>query len=262
MAQALIAGLCGRDRSRPVPTSAIFVSDIFPQKLKKLSAQFKISPLSNRDLAQKCSVIILAIKPQDLSKVLSEIAPEVKNSLIISIAAGVDCPTISKYLKKSKLVRAMPNNPALIGEGITALYSPSSLSKTEKKLAEKIFEGSGEILWVNKESDLDIVTGLSGSGPAYVYRFVEALAQAGKKLGLSETLAYRLALKTTLGASLTLEKTKKLPAELIPLVTSKKGTTLAGLKILDQKNFNSLIALTVAAATKRAKEMREEFKGK
>ena len=154
----------------------------------------------------------------------------------------------------------MPNNPALIGEGITALFASSRLPRQKLRIAEEVFRGAGEILWVKKEGDLDTVTGLSGSGPAYLYRFVHALSQAGEKLGLPASLAHRLALKTALGSALTLQHTGKMPSELIPLVSSKKGTTLAGLKVLDRKKFNGIIHETVRAATRRAREMRKELR--
>ncbi|MFO1518576.1 MAG: pyrroline-5-carboxylate reductase [bacterium] len=259
MAQALISGMI---RQGMTPQQ-IFVSDPDPQKLRKLAQKFKISSVKNNlDLMQKCRTIVLATKPQDLIPILREIAPAVSGHTMISIAAGIDRATLLKPFKGAlRLIRAMPNNPALIGEGITGLYGPPSLSATEKKAVEAVFRGSGDVLWVNREADLDAVTGVSGSGPAYVYRFVEALGRAGEKVGLPTDVAYRLALKTTLGAALTLQKTGKLPQELIPLVTSKKGTTLAGLQVMEEKGFEKLLEQTVKAATKRAGEIRKEFKG-
>jgi len=273
MAQALIAGM----RRLGIKPSQIGAHDPDRVKLKKVAAQFKIQSFSdNREVVRKCGLIVLATKPQEMKAVLREIAPEITNQGIVSIAAGLDTATLAKNLKlktstqggsksrgqnsKLKLVRAMPNNPALIGEGITALYSPSPLSPKEKRRVENLFRGAGEVLWVHREKDLDAVTGLSGSGPAYLYRFVEALSQAGVKMGLKPPIAHRLALKTVLGSALTLQRTGKSPSELIPLVTSKKGTTLSGLKILDKRRFNLIIHQTVRAATQRARQILKELK--
>jgi pyrroline-5-carboxylate reductase len=253
MAEALISGMIRKG----YPSRQIFAYDSDPNKVKKLKNKFKIVPLnSNKEVMQRCRQVVLAIKPQNMREVFIEIAPYADHHLIISIAAGIDWSTLSKNLKgQCRIVRTMPNNPALIGEGITALYS-KHLSRADLQASENIFRGAGEVLWVKKESELDIVTGLSGSGPAYLYKFVEALAQAGEKLGLRQETAYRLALKTTVGSALTLQKTGKQPKELIPLVASKRGTTLAALSVLEKGRFNKLIEKTVSAATKRAREIR------
>lgn len=267
MAQALIGGMI---RKGFFP-SRLVVFDIDPKKTQALKTKWKIRPASSHpELLDRCRTVILATKPQDLLGVLNEIAPHLKEThLVISIAAGVDLSLLLKGLRPvtglkghPSLVRAMPNSPALIGEGITGLYAPSRISKKDRELAEAIFQGAGEVVWVKKEAQLDAVTALSGSGPAFVYRFAEALTQGGKKAGLPEKMAHRLALKTILGAALTLEKTKKRAQELIALVTSKKGTTLAGLKVLDQKKFDRMMEDTLQAAVRRAREIRRELKRK
>ncbi len=254
MAQALISGLvCQRAFS-----SKVFAFDPDAQKLKKLKKQFQIFPLKNNyEVVEKSEIVLLAVKPQEIRNVLKEIAPALENKILISIAAGIDTNTLSHKVK-AKVIRAMPNNPALIGQGITALFSKNTLSPQDRQRVENIFLGAGEILWVKRERDLDVVTGLSGSGPAYVYQFVEDLSFAGEKLGLAPEVAYPLALKTVVGAALTLEKTGKKPVELIPLVTSKKGTTLEGLKVLKKMGLRRILVNTVRAATRRAREMRSE----
>lgn len=253
MAHALIAGMI----KSGIPSQKIFVTDIDQSKLKKMRDQFKIKSSSLQEVFKNCSTIVLAIKPQNFPDLLTIIVPYIQNHLLISIAAGIETASLKKFCKK--IVRAMPNNPALIGEGITALFSSQRLRSQDLKTVEIIFKGSGKILWVRKESELDGVTGLSGSGPAYLYRFVKALSHAGEKVGLKKSDAYELALQTVLGAALTLHETKKNPDELIPLVTSKGGTTFAGLKILDQKKFDKIIEETVKAATKRARELKKAF---
>lgn len=257
MSQALISGMI-KNKTSP---QTIFAYDINRSQLKKISRQFKIKISSSlKEIFENCASIVLAVKPQNFPELIQEISPFTQNHLLISIAAGIETAFLKKL--KGKIVRAMPNNPALIGEGITALFNAQKLKKEELRKIEKIFQGSGEFLWVKKESELDGVTGLSGSGPAYVYRFIKALSFAGEKVGLKKSDANRLALKTVLGAALTLQKTEKNPEELISLVTSKGGTTLAGLKVLDQKKFDQIIIDTVRAATNRAKELRKEAEEK
>ncbi len=255
MAQALISGMI---KSKISPQT-IFAYDIHSSQLKKIGQQFKIKTSSSlQEIFENCSSIVLAVKPQNFPELIQDIISFAQNHLLISIAAGIETASLKKL--KGKIVRAMPNNPALIGEGITALFSSQKLKKEELNKVEKIFQGSGEFLWVKKESELDGVTGLSGSGPAYVYRFVKALTIAGEKVGLKKSDANQLAIKTVLGAALTLQKTGKSPEELISLVTSRGGTTLAGLKVLDQKKFDRTIIDTVRAATDRAKELKKEYR--
>ncbi len=258
MAGALMMGLS----KQGCPASLLFAYDVDSSKLKKIRSRLKIKICeSPHELLQKTNVIVLATKPQDLKSALRPLRKHFKKHLVISIAAGMDLATLSKFIPTScKIIRAMPNNPALIGEGITALFSKKSLSSSERKNVENIFQGAGEFLWVKKENDLDAVTGLSGSGPAYVYQFIVALTQAGVKQGLSQEISHRLALKTVMGSTLTLVKTGKKPQELIPLVTSKKGTTLAGLAVMKKKKFDQTIIETVAAASRRAHEIKNELK--
>ncbi len=258
MAKALMQGLL----KNKTKASSIFAFDVDSKKLKNLKSQLKINTCSKaEELLEKSNIVILATKPQDLKAALQNLKSHFTKQIVISIAAGVDLATLSKQLPTScKLLRSMPNNPALIGEGITALFSKNRLSSQEKKVVESVFTGSGEVLWVDNEDQLDAVTGLSGSGPAYVYQFVKALTQGGVKQGLAHKTAYILALKTLLGAALTLQKTGQSPEVLIPLVTSKKGTTLEGLNVLRKRKFDQTLIETVAAATRRAREIKKELK--
>lgn len=259
MASAMMRGLV--DSKLAAPSSLLAYDPQLP-KLKALSKRLGIVACRNADeMAARCEVLVLATKPQDLKAALQALRPSLTDQLVVSIAAGIDLATLSRLIPKAcKLVRSMPNNPALIGEGITALFSRQILKPAERQAAESLFQACGDVLWVKQEEDLDAVTGLSGSGPAYVYQFVEALAQGGLRQGLSQEIAYPLALKTVLGSALTLLKTGQSPQDLIPLVTSKKGTTLAGLAVLKKGKFDSVIAQAIAAAAKRAKEIRKELK--
>jgi len=255
MAKALIQGMLREG----FLASQIWVSDADFTKTHSLKKELKVKVASNTELASRVNFLILATKPQDLKKALQEIAPKIKSQCVISIAAGVNLKTISKYLKTpSCLVRSMPNNPALVGAGITAFFSKRISANNQRKI-EKIFKGCGKTLWVKKESDLDSVTALSGSGPAFVYYFIQGLSEAGEKLGLSPKIASLLALETVYGASLTLLKTKRSPAELIPLVASKGGTTLAGLEVLQKMHFKKILETTLQKASRRAKELQILF---
>ncbi|MBF0491327.1 MAG: pyrroline-5-carboxylate reductase [Deltaproteobacteria bacterium] len=255
MAQAMISGLL----KKGFTSKQIFVFDVDLPKTKKFVQTHKINFVSdNHQLALISEVLILAIKPQEMKNVLREIAPFLRKQFLISIAAGVETALIRKFAPSCPILRSMPNNPALIGQGITGLYG-KKLSAAHKTLSEKIFAGCGEIVWIEKEELLDVVTGLSGSGPAYVYAFTQALEEAGKRLGLPDNIAYQLALKTLIGSANTLLQTGKNPSELISLVTSKKGTTLEGLKVLKKYKMSEVLLKTVKAATKRAQEIRKEL---
>lgn len=265
MAEALIAGMLRRGFN----PRRILAADRDSKRLKRLRNQFKIGTFpSNGEIAAKSDLLVLATKPQDLIPVLKEVGSKADGkALVLSIAAGIDVETLSKGLKAAgkkhapmKIIRAMPNNPALIGQGVTALFTFSALSPGQRRAVEAVFQGSGDFLWVKNEKWLDAVTALSGSGPAYLYSFVEALSEGGRKAGLPSDLAYRLALQTTLGAALTLKETKKTPAELQALVTSKKGTTLAGLAVMKKAGFPQIMARTIRAAARRARQIRMEMK--
>lgn len=256
MAQALIRGL-----SKKVHAAQIFAYDIDQSKLKKLTSKLKIKACHTAaELIEKSNIVILATKPQDLKTALKPLKPYFKKHLVISIAAGIDYSILVKLLPKTcKIIRSMPNNPALIGEGITALWG-KNISVSERQITEQIFKGAGDFIWLRHESQMDAVTGLSGSGPAYVYQFAKALSEAGVRLGLAKEQANQLTLQTLLGAALTLKQSGQTAEQLIPLVTSKKGTTLAGLTVLKKKKFDQIIHQTVAAATRRSQEIQNELK--
>ena len=204
--------------------------------------------------------IVLAVKPQVLPMVLEEIQDLVTDQqLIISIVAGIPTSQIAAHLTSSPpIVRTMPNTPALIGLGITGMYARVNCTLAQRELSQNLMESAGEVVWLDKESLLDIVTAVSGSGPAYFYYLVECLGKAGIRLGLPADIARKLALHTAHGASVMAVQSQADVTELRQQVTTKGGTTEAALKQLDTGNFEQLIDTAIAAATRRGQELAEE----
>jgi len=204
--------------------------------------------------------IVLAVKPQVLPMVLEEIQDLVTDQqLIISIVAGIPTSQIAAHLTSSPpIVRTMPNTPALIGLGITGMYARVNCTLAQRELSQNLMESAGEVVWLDKESLLDIVTAVSGSGPAYFYYLVECLGKAGIRLGLPADIARKLALHTAHGASVMAVQSQADVTELRQQVTTKGGTTEAALKQLDAGNFEQLIDTAIAAATRRGQELAEE----
>jgi pyrroline-5-carboxylate reductase len=190
--------------------------------------------------------------------VLKEIGPvaKKKNPLVISVAAGIRLHTLAERLgAQSRLVRVMPNSPALVGEGVSAYYAGDTLQKGDRGLVKAILSAFGRVVEVDKEEMLDAVTGLSGSGPAYVFLAIEALADGGVKMGLPRDLAVALAAQTVVGAGKMVIETGKHPAELKDMVTSPGGTTIAGLTALEEGGFRGLLIKAVEEASKKSREL-------
>jgi len=198
-------------------------------------------------------IIILAVKPQDMESVLKNLQPS-KNQVFISIAAGLTTKYFEKYLGKIRVIRCMPNMPALIGEGIAGICAGKYASATDLKEAQKILSAIGQTVIV-KESMIDAVTAVSGSGPAYVFLFVEQWMAAAKKLGFKESEAKELVYKTLLGSAHLLEKSTFSAGELRVKVTSKGGTTQAALDVFSKMKFDQIMKDALVAAKKRAKEL-------
>jgi pyrroline-5-carboxylate reductase len=255
MAGALIKGLLSAKLYRP---QDIVVSDVLPAQLRKIKRAYNVDGVtSNREVVRAAHTIVLAVKPQILAQVMADIQPEVtKAHVFISIAAGVPLRRLEAGLGGSaRVVRVMPNTPALLGKGIAVVVRGSKAKPQDEKLTLTLFRGVGEALAVKDEALMDPVTGLSGSGPAYVYLFAEALIAGGVQAGLSPTVATRLTLQTLEGAVAMLKETGKNPKELRDMVTSPGGTTLAGLSCLAEGGFTTLVSAAVDAATQRAKEL-------
>lgn len=254
MAEAMIKGLIRSKISRP---DRILVSDIRKDRLKELSRKYRILMAEdNKRLVRESDIVILAIKPQVIFEIIEEIKSVVnKDKLFISIVAGVRTTSIQKgFGKKIRLIRTMPNTPAIVQAGITAIAKPQSCDEGVFGLATELFSSIGEIVIVNEEL-LDAVTGLSGSGPAYIFLIIEALSDAGVKMGLSRDVATLLAAQTIFGSAKLLLETKEHPGKLKDMVTSPGGTTIAGIHVLEKSNVRAAIIDAVEAATRRSKEL-------
>jgi pyrroline-5-carboxylate reductase len=240
-----------------IPAKNIIVTDIDAARLKFLRSSMKLKVSQNNEKAVKSAdIIILAVKPQNMAATLKEISTSIdKSKMVISIAAGITTNFIEKSLAKGvRIVRVMPNTPALVGEGATAVAKGSCAKDTDIKLTRAIFNALGVSVEI-KETMMDAVTGLSGSGPAYFFLIIEALIDAGLKTGLSRDLAKQLAVQTMLGAARLCIESDKEPAQLREMVTSPNGTTFAGLKVMEENNIRAIIISAVEAATKRSKEL-------
>jgi len=255
MAGALIGGLIAKGTD----ARSIAVIEVSPAARERLAAKYPVHIATAPDAAmQRSEVLVLAVKPQDAKAALSRVSGG--KQLVISVAAGVTLETLSRWLGGyRRLVRCMPNTPALIGAGIAALYALPEVSPQERKIAEKILGAVGEVVWVGEERLLDPVTAVSASGPAYVFWFIEQLAAVGTRLGLTEEIAKKLALHTVLGAAKLAVSSSEPPATLRQNVTSRGGTTEAALKVFDEEGIAERFARAVAAASERATELGKEL---
>lgn len=256
MGEALIRGLL---RSRLVGPKNLIASGRRAKQCRKIHQKYKIATTQdNTRLVRHSRTIILAVKPQNIDALMPQIAPHLnKRHLVISIAAGVPVAKLKKGLKGFKaLVRVMPNLPSLIECGIAGIYCTSVVSRSQKRFAHKIFEAVGKTVDIGREKWMDAVTGLSGTGPAYLFAMIEALTKAGEKLGLPKKEVRILTLETMLGAAQLALKTKTTAEELRKRVTSKKGTTWAAMKVFKKHRFWDTLVKAVIAATKRSHELR------
>jgi pyrroline-5-carboxylate reductase len=257
MTTALIGGLVAKGAE----ARAIAVVEISPAARERLAARYPVHIATAPDAAvQGAEVLVLAVKPQAMKAALASLGGGASRKLVISIAAGIPLAALSRWLGgHRKLVRCMPNTPALVGAGISALYALPEVSAEEKKTAETILGAAGEVVWVPEEALLDPVTAVSGSGPAYVFWMIEQLGAAGEKLGLSAEVSRKLALHTVLGAAKLAAASPEPPAVLRQNVTSKNGTTEAALKVFDEEKLAERFARAVVAASRRAGELGHEF---
>jgi pyrroline-5-carboxylate reductase len=257
MASALISGLLA---ARTCVRESIVCSDVRPEALAGLEQSHGIATtLDNREAVRGAEVIVLSTKPQVLPAVLAQLAPAIDpRALLISIAAGVPLAAIERgFPSGTRAVRAMPNTPALVRAGATAIAAGSAALPADMDVAQAIFESVGIVERV-PEALLDAVTGLSGSGPAYVFLLVEALTGAGIGVGLPAATAARLAEQTVFGAGKLLHESGESPAALRRRVTSPAGTTAAGLAQLERRDFAGVVADAVRRATERATELGAE----
>ena len=256
MATALARGFVGAKLLAP---SAIVASDPIAAARAAFEREVPGARVvaENGPVVSQADVVILAVKPQDIDAVLREIRPEVtKDKLLISIAAGVSLRRLESALgPQARVVRVMPNTPALVGKGAAVAVRGARATAADERLTLALFGGVGEAVAVRREALMDPVTGLSGSGPAYVYLFAEALIEGGVREGLPEPVARRLAFQTLEGAAAMLKETRKSPAKLREMVSSPGGTTVAGLARLAQGRFRESVSAAVCAATRRSREL-------
>ena len=258
MAEALIRGLLHAKTAQP---GEIIATARRPERAEALARSYGVrTTLDNVAAVREAEVVILSVKPQAMAKLLVQIAPAVDpRKLVISIAAGVPVAAIERKLGAgARIVRAMPNTPALVGRGACAIAAGEHATEDDLKVAASIFEAVG-IVTVVEESLLDAVTGLSGSGPAYVFLVIEALSDAGVKVGLPRYTALKLAAQTVLGAAHLLIETEAHPGQLKDQVTSPGGTAIAGLHTLEAGGLRTTLINAVEAATRRARELGEQF---
>jgi len=254
MAEALIRGLV---RGGHVAAERVTASGPRPERMQELREAYGVrTTVDNREVARQAQILVLSVKPQILDRVLLEVADAVQpNALIISLAAGVSTTAIERRLPSgARVIRSMPNTPALVGAGATAIAAGSHAESGDLDLARFVFDAVG-LTVVLEESQLDAVTGLSGSGPAYIFLILEALADAGVKVGLSRRTAQKLAAQTVMGSAKMLLDTDGHPGQLKDMVTSPGGTAIAGLHTLEQGGLRTTLINAVEAATLRSREL-------
>ncbi len=255
MAEALIKGLIS---SGLFKAGQILINDISKKRVNHIKSTYKVIVAKNNiQLAEDSDLIVLAVKPNQISKVVREAEESINTKkVLISIAAGIKTSSILKLLNnKSKIVRVMPNTPALVQSGASVFYCNENVTARDKKKVQKILESVGLALMVEDEGLLDPVTGLSGSGPAYVSIFIEALADGGVKMGLPRDMAHKLAAETVYGTAKMIIEAGAHPAQFKDKVTSPGGTTIEGVHNLEKGGFRSSTISAVEAATKRSKEL-------
>ena len=256
MASALIGGLIQSGHA----AARIVVVEPFEAQADKLRRQFgvQVEQAASPALAD-AQLVVWAVKPQLFQQAARPCAVHVKNALQLSVMAGIRSAAISAATGSDRVVRTMPNTPALIGRGMTGLFASASVTPAEREKVERLLQPTGELLWVEREEQLDAVTALSGSGPAYVFYFVEAMMRAGSELGLSPEQARRLAVGTFAGASALAAQSSEPPEVLRQNVTSKGGTTHAAITMLEERGVMDAFVQALNAAARRAKELGDEF---
>ena len=264
MGRAMIGGLI-KNGADPQLITAV---DPQPETIKKLANDLSVKTFSSIAETEQelnhAQVIVLAVKPQDFQTAAKQLSLVLKKRassqpVILSIAAGILTSDMSKWLEYQTCVRAMPNTPALINQGITGLFAPAHINPNQRQLAQAICLAVGKVVWINDESLMDSVTALSGSGPAYVFAFLEALQASGEKMGLPAETARELAYQTLMGAAALALQSSESPTTLRQKVTSKGGTTAAALEVLEKNNWSAILQEALTAARKHGAEMAKEL---
>lgn len=257
MASAILGGL----RRAGLPASQFEVVEPFAATRERLAAEQGVQAQAAAGAAlQRCELVVWAVKPQVFSQAAADtrafLAP---GALHLSVAAGIPSDSIARWLGSERIVRAMPNTPALVGQGTTGLYARPAVDAAGRAQVEQLLLHTGQLLWVTPESALDAVTAMSGSGPAYVFYFIESMVAAGIAMGLTPQQAHALAVGTFTGASALAAASEEAPATLRERVTSKGGTTHAAISALEAAQVKTLFGQAIRAAEQRARELAQEF---
>ena len=257
MATALIGGLLKQGWR----SEKIHVVDVDAAARERLKREHQVNVHAAPHAAMDCAeCVVLAVKPQHVRDAAHSIRSLIGDALVITIAAGIRTRDLSRWLGGTKrIVRAMPNTPALVLAGVTGLYAGDATSDDDRAHAETILAAAGRILWVECEEQIDVVTAVSGSGPAYVFYFIEALENAARELGLDEAAARLLALETFTGAAKLASESEEAPATLRARVTSRGGTTERAIAVLDENRVQHAIIRAVHAAAERSRELGDAF---
>lgn len=255
MARSIIGGLVADGH----PPDRLSAADPSAQQRQRLEADFGIATSGDNDvLARAADVVVLAVKPQVMPDIARDLAPAIAAAtpLVVSVAAGIRQDALARWLDYSgPVVRCMPNTPALIQCGMSALHANAAVTAEQRELATMLLSATGSVVWVEEESQLDVVTGISGSGPAYYFAFMEAMERAALARGLPPETARQLVLGTALGAARMANEAGEDPATLRANVTSKGGTTAAALEAFEQGGLDALVDRAVDAAQKRSIEL-------
>ena len=256
MASAIIGGLIRQGH----PVGQIEVVEPYAPTREALLRNYGLTALPEAGPAlQRARIVVWAVKPQTFKDAAAQARTLTADALHLSVAAGIRSDSLAQWLGSERIVRTMPNTPALVGKGMSALYARPAVTAAERQSVEAIMASTGEFLWVESEKQLDAVTALSGSGPAYVFYFLEAMTRAGVGMGLSEQQAHQLAVGTFVGASELARRSDEPPAVLRQRVTSKGGTTYAALQSMEAAGVAASFEAAMRAAEHRAHELGDEF---
>ena len=255
MATAIIGGLLRQGRA----PASILVVDPSDAQRERLSAQGLQTAATPSDLLTQAQVVVWAVKPQQFKEAAAQCSAWTQSALHYSVMAGLRTDDMARWLGTSRIVRAMPNTPALVGQGMTGLFARPEVSADERAQVQAMVEPTGQSLWVDVESQLDAVTAMSGSGPAYVFYFIEAMMQAAQDMGLTAAQGRTLALATFGGATALAAQSIDSPATLREKVTSKGGTTYAALTAMEAAGIKASFVAALRAAEQRAGELGDEF---
>ncbi len=256
MAGAILGGLL-REGLAP---SQVEVVEPFAEARARLQSQFGVTAQEHAGPAlARAELVVWAVKPQTFKQAALQVKAHTARALHLSVAAGIRSDSIAAWLGSERIVRSMPNTPALVGKGMTALFARPGVTAADRALVEQVIATTGQSLWVEQESQLDAVTALSGSGPAYVFFFLEAMTKAGVEMGLSAQQAHQLAVGTFVGASELARASDDPPEVLRQRVTSKGGTTYAAITSMEQDQMQAHFVKALHAARARAKELGDEF---